>query len=183
MRCSAMRVWPAPAGVLAVTSRARSADALREATDPGAAPAGARPPADVARASAGGAHSLRAAVFAGGTLGALARLSLDRLLPVAPGEWPWPTFAANVLGALLLGYFTTRLLERLPPSTHLRPLLGTGFCGALTTFSTFQIEAIELGRDGHGALAVSYVAVSIAAGMLAIAASTALVRRARVRLP
>ena len=132
-------------------------------------------------ASLGGAHALRAAVFAGGTLGAVARLGLNRLIPVTPGTWPWPTFAANILGTLLLGYFTTRLLERLPPSTHLRPLLGTGFCGAFTTFSTFQIEAIQLGRDGHAALAATYVAVSIAAGMLAIATSTALVRRARVR--
>lgn len=137
----------------------------------------------VARTWAGGAHSLRVAVFAGGTLGAVARLALDRLIPVTPGTWPWPTFTANILGTLLLGYFTTRLLERLPPSTHLRPLLGTGFCGALTTFSTFQIEAIELGRDGHAGIAAAYAAVSIAAGVLVIAASTALVRRARVRYP
>ena len=147
----------------------------------GAARAEGPAAAAIAAAWVGGAHSLRAAVFASGTLGAVARLALDRLIPVTPGTWPWPTFAANILGALLLGYLTTRLLERLPPSTHLRPLLGTGFCGALTTFSTFQIEAIDLGRDGHATFAATYVTASIAAGMLAIAASTALVRRARVR--
>jgi CrcB protein len=155
--------------------------ALREVTEEPAAPADAAPAGGSIGAALGGPQALRAAVFAGGTIGAVARLGLGRAIPVTPGSWPWPTFVANVLGTLLLGYLTTRLLERLPPSTHLRPLLGTGFCGAFTTFSTFQVEAIQLGRDGHAALAAAYVAASIAAGMLAVAASTALVRRARVR--
>ena len=61
-----------------------------------------------------------------------------------PGRWPWPTFVANIVGAFLLGYFTTRLLERLPVSSYRRPLLGTGLCGGLTTFSTMQVETIRM---------------------------------------
>lgn len=126
-------------------------------------------------------HALSAAIVAGGALGALARLGLDEVLPVEPGEWPWATFTANLVGCALLGYLSTRLLERLPPSTYRRPLLGTGLCGALTTFSSLQVEVIDLGRDGHSALAAAYVASSILAGLAFVSVATALVRRARVR--
>jgi CrcB protein len=128
-------------------------------------------------------HGVSAAVAAGGALGALLRLSLDEALPVEPGRWPWATFIANIAGTLVLGYVATRLLERLPPAVHMRPLLGTGVCGALTTFSALQVEAITLGRDGHGALAVAYVATSVVAGLAAVALASALVRRARVGIP
>lgn len=87
----------------------------------------------------------------------------------------------NVVGAFLLGYFTTRLLERLPVSSYRRPLLGTGLCGGLTTFSTMQVETITMLEHGHLALAAGYTAASIAAGLLAVAIATALVRRAAVR--
>jgi fluoride ion exporter CrcB/FEX len=48
-----------------------------------------------------------AAIFAGGVIGALARAGLAQLAPPRPGTWPWTTFAANITGALLLGYFVT----------------------------------------------------------------------------
>ena len=83
-------------------------------------------------------------MFAGGCAGALARLGLVEALPHGPLEWPWPTFIANLLGAFALGYFATRLQERLPLSAYRRPLLGTGFCGALTTFSTMQLEIYDI---------------------------------------
>ena len=56
-----------------------------------------------------------AAIFAGGVIGALARLGLVEALPSTPGQWPWATFVANVVGTLALGYFTTRLLRRRVP--------------------------------------------------------------------
>lgn len=121
-----------------------------------------------------------AAVFVGGALGTLARAGLAVLAPPAPGHWPWPTFVVNIAGAFLLGYFTTRLLERLPVSSYRRPLLGTGLCGGLTTFSTMQVETITMLEHGHWALAVGYTAASIAAGLLAVAIATAMVRRAAV---
>lgn len=124
-------------------------------------------------------HALSAAVVIGGALGALGRGGLDELLPAAPGRWPWGTFAANLIGCALLGWLATRLLERLPPSTYRRPLLATGLCGALTTFSALQVEALELGRDGHGPLAAAYVAASIGAGLALVVLTSGLVRRAR----
>ena len=122
-----------------------------------------------------------AAIFAGGVIGALARLGLVEALPSTPGQWPWATFVANVVGTLALGYFTTRLQERLPLSSYRRPLLGTGFCGALTTFSTMQVELLVMLDEGRLELAAGYAAASIAAGFAAVLLATNLVRRARVR--
>jgi CrcB protein len=124
---------------------------------------------------------LHAAVIAGGILGALARAGLDRALPVTGHGWPWSTFVVNLAGTILLGYFVTRLHERLPPSTFPRPLLGTGFCGALTTFSTLQVELIQLARHGHAALAAGYLAASVGGGLLLVYVATVAVRRVRVR--
>jgi CrcB protein len=69
------------------------------------------------------------AIFAGGCAGALIRAALEEASPYSAPQWPWTTFAINVAAAFLLGYFATRLQERLPPSRYVRPLLGTGLCG------------------------------------------------------
>ncbi len=122
-----------------------------------------------------------AAVFAGGALGAAARAGLNTLAAPDPTRWPWPTFTANIVGALLVGYFTTRLLERLPLSSYRRPLLGTGLCGGLTTFSTMQIETLGMIEHQRYGLAVGYTAASITLGFLAVYLATAAVRRVRVR--
>jgi fluoride exporter len=119
------------------------------------------------------------AIFIGGFIGALLRAGLVELIPHAADEWPWPTFIANIAGAGALGYFTTRLQERLPLSTYPRPLLGTGLCGGLTTFSTMQIELVHMLEAGQGALAFTYAMASVVAGFGAVALATGLVRRAR----
>ncbi|CAN5466934.1 fluoride efflux transporter CrcB [soil metagenome] len=121
-----------------------------------------------------------AAVFVGGAIGTLARAGLATWLAPSPHEWPWPTFIVNIVGAFLLGYFTTRLLERLPLSSYRRPLVGTGLCGGLTTFSTMQVETLRMLEHHHYGLALGYVLASIVAGYAAVYLATALVRRARV---
>jgi fluoride exporter len=118
-----------------------------------------------------------AAIFAGGVIGALARAGLAETLPHAASEWPWPTFAANVAGAFALGYFSTRLQERLPVSAYRRPFIGTGICGALTTFSTLQLELLAMLDGDHLALAAAYATASLACGFLAVTVATNLVRR------
>jgi len=120
------------------------------------------------------------AIFAGGCLGAAARAGLVEALPHGATAWPWPTFLANVLGAAALGYLSTRLGERLPPSAHRRPLLGTGLCGAFTTFSTMQLELVRMLEGGAAALAALYASSSLVAGFLAVAVTTNLVRRAKL---
>jgi CrcB protein len=121
-----------------------------------------------------------AAVFAGGALGTLARAALATLTAPNPAHWPWPTFIVNIVGAFLLGYFTTRLLERLPLSSYRRPLLGTGLCGGLTTFSTMQVETLRMLEHHHYGLAIGYTIASIVAGLAAVYLATALVRRVRI---
>ena len=122
-----------------------------------------------------------AAVFVGGALGTAARAGLATALVSDPARWPWATFIVNIVGAFLLGYFTTRLLERLPLSSYRRPMLGTGLCGGLTTFSTMQVETVRMIEHQHYGLAVGYTVASIAAGLLAVYIATVLVRRVRVR--
>ena len=118
------------------------------------------------------------AIFAGGFIGAVARAVVAELLPADPASWPWGTFAVNVTGAFLLGWFVTRLQERLPLSAYRRPFLGTGVCGALTTFSTMQLELLKMIDAARYGMAAAYAAVSILAGFLAVAAATNLVRSA-----
>ena len=122
-----------------------------------------------------------AAIFVGGALGTLLRAGLAEAFPHPPTVWPWPTFAVNIVAAFLLGYFVTRLTERLPLSSYRRPLLGTGLCGGLSTFSTMQVEILQM-LDAHAwSLAAGYTAASIAAGYAALHTATAMVRRVRVR--
>lgn len=121
-----------------------------------------------------------AAIFAGGAVGSAVRTGLSELAPTHTGHWPWVTFAVNVVGCLLLGYFVTRLQERLPITAYRRPLLGTGLCGALTTFSTFQLELLRMLEHGEVGLAVGYCAGSLAAGFAGVTLGTAVVRRARL---
>src|SRR5689334_25317133 len=122
-----------------------------------------------------------AAIFAGGAVGALARAGLAQAFPSSPAHWPWPTFAVNILGAFLVGYFVTRLQERLPLSSYRRPLLGTGMCGGLTTFSTMQVELLHMLAAEVYLLAFAYGLVSVAAGYVAVQVGTAVVRRVRIR--
>src|SRR3954470_5130734 len=119
-----------------------------------------------------------AAIFAGGFIGAIARAELGELLSAGGPGWPWATFIANIAGAFLLGYFATRLQERLPLSAYRRPFLGTGLCGALTTFSTMQIELLRMLDGGHIGLALGYATASIVAGFSAVVLATNVVRRA-----
>ncbi len=121
------------------------------------------------------------AIFVGGAAGTLARAGLAEAFPHPATTWPWPTFTVNVLAAVLLGYFVTRLQERLPLSGYRRPLLGTGLCGGLSTFSTMQVEIVHMLQAHAWGLAFGYTVTSVVVGYAAIQISSALVRRVRVR--
>ncbi|HEX5982883.1 MAG TPA: fluoride efflux transporter CrcB [Solirubrobacterales bacterium] len=114
------------------------------------------------------------AIFLGGASGALLRAGLGDAFPAEGGEWPWVTFLVNVTGAALLGYWFTAL----PHTSYRRPLLTSGFCGALTTFSTVQLELLEMLDAGRIGLAFLYIAASVAAGLAGVWAATAAARRA-----
>ena len=117
-----------------------------------------------------------AAIYAGGVIGALVRVGLSQATPHGPGGWPWGTFAVNMVGALLLGYFVARLRDH-PEDSLAHPFLTTGICGTLTTFSTLQLELFEMVDAGPLGLASAYVAATLAAGFLLVRLGIALERR------
>lgn len=122
---------------------------------------------------------LCAAVFLGGCGGAVARGAIAQAWPSHPGHWPWATLVANLAGAALLGHLVARDTGRGLLATYRHPLLGIGFCGALSTFSTMQLELLEMLDHGHGALAAGYAAASLGLGFAAVVIPSALTRRAR----
>ena len=114
---------------------------------------------------------------AGGAAGAIARWALAGRFPVgARAGFPWGTFAVNLSGCLLLGVLLTVLDRRLPEDRAWRALLGVGFLGAFTTFSTFAWEVHALLRDGATWTAAAYAGASVVLGLAAVAAGTALAR-------
>ena len=121
------------------------------------------------------------AVVLGGALGAIARRGLAEALPFGGHGWPWGTFAANLAGTAVLGLLLAAAHHLPRQALLLRPFLGAGFCGALTTFSALQLELIRLGRAGHAALAVGYVAASLAGGLALAAIGWHAIARARPR--
>ena len=102
-------------------------------------------------------------MLVGGAAGTLARAELAVALAVRSGQWPWATFAVNIVGALALGAVAALTQQ----GTGRRALLGAGLCGGLTTFSTLQLELLRMLDAGRGGLAVGYGAASIALGLLA----------------
>ncbi len=113
------------------------------------------------------------AIFLGGALGALVRAGVAEALPDPGVGWPWATFLVNVVGAALLGYW----FSVLPHTQYRRPLLTTGFCGALTTFSTVQVELVEMIEGGRVGLACVYLGASVAAGLAGVQLATVFARR------
>ena len=88
------------------------------------------------------------AVLAGGMLGAPARYLADRVIQARHDSvFPWGTFAVNVAGSAVLGFLLGVQAHLGLPSAAFA-LLGTGFCGGLTTFSTFGYETVRLVEDG-----------------------------------
>ncbi len=102
-----------------------------------------------------------------GALGALARYLTDSFISSRHrSSFPWGTLTVNVTGAFVLGVVTGLVLDH-GLSEHGKVALGTGFCGAFTTFSTFAYEAVRLAEDGDPRASVGYVAASLAAGFAA----------------
>lgn len=116
-----------------------------------------------------------AMVGAGGALGALGRVGLEQAWPSTSGSWPWATLAVNILGAFLLGALMSGLRHG-PVSIPTYRLLGTGFCGALTTFSTVQLELAQMLDHARYDLALGYLGVSIVGGYAAVSLATRLTR-------
>jgi fluoride exporter len=108
------------------------------------------------------------ALALGGVLGAVSRYAVSLALPTETAKFPWGTLLINVSGSAALGFILVLVIEHFPRGRLVRPVIGTGFLGAYTTFSTFTVEAVDLIRTGHTGLALAYLAGSVFAGLLAV---------------
>jgi fluoride exporter len=127
-----------------------------------------------------------ALVLVGGACGTLLRYLLVTAFPAAPGTWPWTTFWINVGGSLLLGALLTALARSGPDTGWRRAArlaAGTGFCGGLTTYSTFIVEVDSLIRAGSAWAGVGYAALSVVVGVAAALAGVLLMRAWPRRVP
>ena len=107
-----------------------------------------------------------AAVLVAGAVGAVLRYALSRALPVRPGHLPGGILIVNVAGSALAGALIG-LAERAAIDGDLRLVLVTGFCGGLTTFSTWSVETIELVDGGRWRAAILNVVMTLALGIAA----------------
>ncbi|MFE5090796.1 MULTISPECIES: fluoride efflux transporter CrcB [unclassified Streptomyces] len=104
-------------------------------------------------------------VIVGAAVGAPLRYLTDRAVQSRHDTvFPWGTFAVNVTGSLVLGLLTGAVAAG-AASSHLQLLLGTGLCGALTTYSTFSYETLRLAEDGAKFYAAANVVASVVAGL------------------
>jgi len=104
-------------------------------------------------------------VLLGGAVGAPLRYVTDLAIQRwHGGRFPWGTLSVNVIGSLILGLVLGGVVSGAWP-TSVAALLGTGLCGALTTYSTFSFETVRLVEDGVLGAALGNVALSLAAGL------------------
>jgi CrcB protein len=111
-------------------------------------------------------------VALGAAFGAPLRYLVDRAVQRRHDTvFPWGTTTVNVVGCLVLGFLVAAAL-RVPPAVA--AAVGTGFCGALTTYSTFSYEVLRLMQDGARFYASAYVVISLLGGFGAAALGWAL---------
>lgn len=104
-------------------------------------------------------------VVLGAAVGAPLRYLTDRAVQSRHDTvFPWGTFAVNVVGSLVLGLLTGAVVAGAAPDS-LQLLLGVGFCGALTTYSTFSYETLRLIEDGAVFYAIANVGISVTAAL------------------
>ena len=113
-------------------------------------------------------------LFVAGSVGAPSRYLLDGFVQDhTAGAFPWGTFVINMTGSLLLGLITGAALYHAFPNTP-KIVLGTGFCGAYTTFSTWTFETIRLLEEGAVQEALLNAVLALVVGVGAAGAGLAL---------
>ncbi len=117
-------------------------------------------------------------VFLGGGLGSITRYGVGQLMPPAgleDGNIPWFTLVANLLACIVLGVGVGLVSKELL-SKEMQLLLLTGFCGGFSTFSTFALELVLLGDEGHWGNAALYLGLSLMGGVVDILIAYWLIR-------
>ncbi len=104
-------------------------------------------------------------IFVGGLGGGLARYGVTQAWPASTRAFPWAIFVVNTAGAFALALLLVILAEVWAPHRYVRPLLGTGFLGAFTTFSSVVAAADQLVVHGHARTAAIYLSGSLLAAL------------------
>jgi CrcB protein len=119
-------------------------------------------------------------VFAGGCVGGYARYAVAQAWSTPIYGFPWPTFTVNLVGSFVLGVVVV-LATRRHESLRLRLLIGTGFCGALTTFGSVVVAVDELLARHHATTALIYLVATTVAALLVTAAAVSFTRSVAAR--
>jgi CrcB protein len=120
-------------------------------------------------------------IAVGGVLGAAARYAVGAALPHTPESLPWATLLINVSGCLFIGVLMVLIVDVWVAHRLVRPFLGVGVLGGYTTFSTYTVESLQLIVTGRPALALTYVAVTACAALVAVQLGASLTRALAVR--
>ena len=112
----------------------------------------------------------------GGFIGTVCRYLIGLLPMETDSTFPIKTLVINIIGSFLIGLITALAARNKEINPQVVLMLRVGVCGGFTTFSTFAYESAELIKDGHMMIAVSYIAISITLGVLAVFAAQMLVK-------
>ena len=122
-----------------------------------------------------------AAIAIGGATGSGLRWAVVTTLDA--GQFPWPVLALNIAGSILLGALLKAERSQSAAQLVLRDAVAIGFCGGLTTFSTFALEVVDLVRAGRAGAAFVYAVASIALAILGVIAGAGIRRRSAPEPP
>ena len=122
--------------------------------------------------------TLLAVIGAGGAIGSAARYGTVLALPPRLDAFPVATFLVNVVGTVILGAVAALPADWLSAHALMRPAIGTGFCGGLTTFSTMTLEIYQR-SSAHSTLAAVYAVTSLLAAPACAWAGYSLTQTAR----
>ena len=104
-------------------------------------------------------------VFLGGGLGSLFRYAISKFIPISKNDFPWSTLFANLLGCFFIGLLLGWAIKNNNQRSQLYSFLVIGFCGGLTTFSTFSQEGLSLLKSGQYTSFLIYTITSIIFGI------------------
>lgn len=118
-------------------------------------------------------------IFIGGGLGSVTRYSLGAYFAKQiESIFPWGTLTINIAASFILGLLMGFIFQRSGNYETQRLLIGIGFCGGFSTFSTFSLELFEMLRNGNSSIAILYVVASVFATLIAFWAAHLLLRGA-----
>lgn len=105
-------------------------------------------------------------IFLGGGLGSILRYAISKLFMADKSSFPWSTLIANFIGCFIIGIVLGWFLNNNKQYSDLYVFLSIGFCGGLTTFSTFSVEGLTYLKNGDLLIFLTYLLFSIIGSIL-----------------